>query len=74
MSYVRTFGNGSLLPIRLSISTLRPMLNTRVLRHGAQKETQSQLGKHLAPYYGFTENVCIPFNLLSGPDLSPMTS
>ena len=60
MSYARTFENGSLLLTPPSISTPRLMPTTRVLQHGAPKETPSQIGKHLAPCYGFTENVNFP--------------
>ena len=62
MSYARTFGNGSLPPIPLSISTLPPMLTTRALRCGAPKGSPSRIGKNLARYYGFTENVHILFS------------
>ena len=60
MSYARTFENGSLLLIPLSISTPHLMPTTRVLQHGAPKEIPSQFGNRLAPCYGFTENVVIP--------------
>ena len=60
MSYARIFENGSLPPIHLSITTLRPVLITRVLQRGAPEETLSQVGKHLGPCYGSTENVRIP--------------
>ena len=36
-----------------------PVLITKVLRRGAPKEALSQIGKHLGPCYGFTENVHI---------------
>ena len=72
ISYARTFGNGSLLPIRLSISTPRPMPTTRVLQHGVPKEAPSQRGKNLAHCYGFTESVHI--SLQSGLDFSLTTS
>ena len=36
------------------------MPTTKVLQHGAPKETPLQFGNHLAPCYGFTENVHIP--------------
>ena len=63
MSYARTFENGSLLLIPLSISTPHLMLTTRVPQRGVPKETPLQIGKHLAPCYGFTENVHIPLNV-----------
>ena len=59
MSYARTFENGSLPPIRLSISTLHRVLIMRVPQRGAPKGTPLQIGNHLAPYYGFMENVRI---------------
>ena len=60
MSYAGTFENGYLPPIRLSITMLRPVLITRVPQRGAPKGSLLQIGKHLAPCYGFTENVCMP--------------
>ena len=60
MSYARTFENGSLPLIHLLITTLRPVLTTRVPQRGAPKETPSQIGKNLAPCYGFMENVHTP--------------
>ncbi len=68
MSYARAFENGSLPLIHLSITTLRPVLITRVPQRGAPKGTPLQIGKYLAPCYGFMENVYIP--LLSGSKLS----
>ena len=59
MNYARTFEDGSLPPIRLSITIRHPVLITRVPLHGAPEEAPSQIGKYLAPYYGFTENVRI---------------
>jgi hypothetical protein len=70
-SYARTFENGLLPQIRLSITTLHSMLTTRVLQRGAPKGTPSQIGKHLAPCYGFTENV--HDQSLSGSHLSLTT-
>ena len=72
MSCARTFENGSLPLIPLSISTLRLMLTTTALQRGAPKETHSQVGKHLTPCYGFTENVHI--SLPSRSHLSLTTS
>jgi hypothetical protein len=72
MSYARTFDNGSLLLTRPSISTLRPMLTKRVRQRGAPKGAPSQVGKHLALCYGFTENVHI--SSLLGSHLSLTTS
>ena len=40
------------------------MLTTGVLQRGALKGTPSQIGKHLGPCYGFTENVHIPLESL----------
>ena len=57
MSYARTFENGSLPPIHLSIITLHPVLITRVPRRGAPKGPLLQIGRHLDPCYGSTENV-----------------
>ena len=59
MSYAGTFENGSLPPTHLSITTLHPVLITRVPQHGVPEGTRSHFGKHLGPYYGFTENVHI---------------
>ena len=59
MSYARTFENGSLPLIHLSISTLRPVLITKVLQRGAPKGVPPKIGKHLAACYGFTESVHI---------------
>ena len=59
VKYARTFENGSLPPIRLSITIRHPVLITRVPLHGAPEEAPSQIGKYLAPYYGFTESVHI---------------
>ena len=72
MRCARTFENGSLPLIPLSISTLHLMLTTTALQPGAPKGTRSQVGKHLGPCYGFTENVHIP--LPSGSHLSLTTS
>ena len=46
------------------------MPTTRVLQHGARKVTPSQFGKHLAPCYGFTENVHILFPFPSSESLT----
>jgi hypothetical protein len=55
-----TFESGSHPPILLSITMLRPVHIRRVPRGGAPKGPPSQIGKHLARCYGFTENVHIP--------------
>jgi hypothetical protein len=60
MSYARISKNGSLPPIHPSITTQHALLITKVPQRGALKGTPSQIGKHLAPCYGFTENVHIP--------------
>ena len=59
MSCARTFEIGSPPLIHLSISTLHPVLITRVPQRGAPKGVRPKIGKNLAPCYGFTENVHI---------------
>src|SRR6266702_511482 len=60
MNYAKTFENGSLPPIHLSITTPHAMPTTKVLHCGASKATPSLVGKRLVPCCGFTESVHIP--------------
>jgi hypothetical protein len=57
VNYARNFENGLLPPIHLSITMPHPVLITTAPQRGAPKGTPLQIGKSLAPYYGFTENV-----------------
>jgi hypothetical protein len=51
-------------PIHPSITTPHLVLIMKVPRPGVPKGIPSQIGKHLGPCYGFTENVHIlpPFS------------
>lgn len=55
----RAFELGSLRPIRLQITISRATSATKQKQSGSFKVVSSRNGNLLAPYYGFTVNVCI---------------